>query len=195
MKNYLRTALIFITTIAASPASAHVGIGETSAFAAGVTHPLGGYDHLLAMVAVGLWAALRGQQALWLWPLAFVGSMVAGGALGMNGIALPLVEHGILASVMALGLAVAFAMKAPLPMGAVIIGLAGLLHGYTHGAEAPSTGDGLLYAAGFVLATALLHGAGVGLGILADKLGKPALVRVAGGLIALAGAVFVFTGA
>ncbi len=195
MKYIIRNILILALVAIPVPAFAHVGIGETSAFMAGIVHPLSGYDHLLAMVAVGLWAGLRGEKALWLWPLAFVGSMVLGGVMGMNGIALPFVEQGILASVMALGLLVAFAVRAPLAVGAMVIGAAGLLHGFAHGAEAPLTGGGENYALGFVLATAALHGAGVFATLGALRLRKPILIRAAGLATVIAGLALVMTGA
>ena len=168
-----------------TPAFAHVGhmaagFGSGSAFAAGLAHPLTGADHLLAMAAVGVWAGLCGGKARWVWPLAFVTSMIAGGALGMAGFTLPMVEQGILASVLALGLALSLGFKAPLSLGAGLIALAGLCHGFAHGAEAPLSGGGAFYVAGFVLATASLHAAGLSLAT------SPRLARFAG-LATLAG--------
>ena len=111
-------AIAALITCAASPAFAHVGVGSTASFAAGVAHPLSGLDHITVMVAVGLWAALKGKRALWVWPATFVGAMLVGAALGMAHVALPLVEPGILASVVALGLLVALAVDLPLAAGA-----------------------------------------------------------------------------
>src|SRR6202142_307603 len=119
--------------LAASPAFAHVGIGSTTSFVAGFTHPLFGLDHVTVMIAVGLWAALKGGRALWAWPAAFVGVMLVGGALGMAHVPIPLVEPGILASVVALGLLVAVAADLPIGVGAIIIGAFALLHGHAHG--------------------------------------------------------------
>ena len=122
---------------AALPAEAHVGIGSTSSFSAGFLHPLSGLDHMTVMVAVGLWAALKGGRALWAWPAAFVGVMLAGGALGMAHVPIPFVEPGILASVVALGLLVALAVDLPVWTGALVIGLFALFHGHAHGTEVP----------------------------------------------------------
>ena len=112
---------------------------------------------MLAMVAVGLWAGLNGGRALWAWPVAFVGVMLAGGALGMAGVAVPMVEPGILASVIVLGLLVLTAARLPVALGAALVGVFALLHGHAHGAELPTEAAAATYAAGFALATALLH--------------------------------------
>ena len=193
----MKRLVITLLALASMPdlAFAHTGIGSTSAFAAGITHPLGGLDHMLAMVAVGLWGGLRGGKALWLWPLSFVGAMIVGGALGMEGVPLPFVEQGIVVSILVLGLAVALAIDAPLFVGALVIAAAGVLHGHAHGAEAPLDASGLTYALGFVLATATLHAAGVGATVLAVRFGKPLLIRAAGALTAAAGLALVFSGA
>ena len=114
-----------------------------------------------AMVAVGLWAVLRGGRAIWAWPLAFVGVMLFGGVLGMLHVPVPLVEPGILASVVALGLLVALAIELPVSVGVAIIGLFALLHGHAHGSEIPQNTGALEYMAGFAVATALLHGVGM----------------------------------
>src|SRR5918997_1309152 len=129
----------------ATPALAHTGAGAGASFLSGFLHPPGGLDHLVAMVTVGLWAALKGGGALWLWPAAFVAAMLAGGGLGMSGISLPFAEPGILASTIVLGALVAFAMNAPLWAGAALITLFGLVHGHAHGAEIPDLGLPLAY--------------------------------------------------
>lgn len=118
-----RTALAAILFLAAVPAEAHVGAGSTSSFAAGFAHPLSGLDHMTVMIAVGLWAAMKGGKAVWAWPLAFVGAMLAGGALGMLHVPVSFVEPAILASVVALGLLVALAIDLPVPAGIAVIGL------------------------------------------------------------------------
>ncbi|TSE04915.1 HupE/UreJ family protein [Mesorhizobium intechi] len=146
---------------AAMPAYAHVGIGTTSSFTAGFMHPLSGVDHMTVMIAVGLWAALKGGRAIWAWPAAFVGVMLAGAALGMAHVPVPFVEPGILASVVALGLLVALAVDLPVSAGVAIIGLFALFHGHAHGTEVPENADGLEYMAGFAVATALLHAVGI----------------------------------
>ena len=191
----LIASLAFLA-LAGSPelALAHTGIGTTSAFDAGIAHPFSGIDHMLAMVAVGLWGGLRGGKALWLWPATFVGGMLIGGAMGMEQIPLPFVEQGIIASIVVLGLVVALAFSAPLAVGALVIVAAGILHGHAHGAEIPSDANGLHYALGFVLATAALHALGVGATVLAARVGKPVLIRAAGAATAVAGLALAFGG-
>lgn len=150
---------------AAMPAYAHVGIGTASSFTAGFMHPLSGLDHMTVMIAVGLWAALKGGKAILAWPAAFVGVMLVGGALGMLHMPLPFVEPGILASVVALGLLVALAVDLPVSAGVAIIGLFALFHGHAHGTEVPENAGGLEYMAGFAIATLLLHAAGIAAGL------------------------------
>jgi urease accessory protein len=162
MQSLLRpVALALAATLLASPAFAHVGVGDTTSFMAGFGHPFSGLDHITVMIAVGLWAALKGGKAIWIWPTAFVTVMLVGGALGMAGIPIPFVEPGILASVVALGILVAVAADLPVWTGAVIIGLFAVFHGHAHGAEAPETVAGIEYMAGFAIATAILHGLGI----------------------------------
>ena len=150
---------------AAMPAYAHVGIGTTSSFMAGFMHPLSGLDHMTVMIAVGLWAALKGGKAIWAWPAAFVGVMLVGGAFGMLHMPLPFVEPAILASVVALGLLVALAVQLPVSAGVAIIGLFALFHGHAHGTEVPESAGGLEYMAGFAITTALLHAVGIAAGL------------------------------
>jgi len=187
MKFRTGQALALMLLLAATPAYAHVGVGHTSGFAAGALHPLTGVDHILAMVAVGLWAGLRGGRALWLWPAAFVGSMIAGGALGMAGLPVPFVEQGIQGSLLVLGLLVALSARPSLAIGCAVIALAGIFHGHAHGAEAPETASGLEYALGFVVATSTLHAIGVALTVLATRYTATILVRIAGAATAVAG--------
>ncbi|MDO5620249.1 MAG: HupE/UreJ family protein [Paracoccus sp. (in: a-proteobacteria)] len=155
--------LFILLTLLPSAALAHPGHDTGAPFMAGLNHPLGGTDHLLAMVAVGLWAALAGGRAIWAMPLTFVAAMLAGGALGAVGMTLPLVEPLILASSIIIGAAVALALRPSLAATLPLVALFGLAHGFAHGAEGPATGL-VAYAAGFALATALLHLAGIGLG-------------------------------
>jgi urease accessory protein len=174
----------------ASPAFAHLDPGEHGSFMAGFTHPLFGTDHVLAMVAVGLWAALLGGRAIWAVPAAFVGVMALGFLASMVGVPLPFVEPTILASVVAIGLLVALAV--PMPVGAVmaVVGFFALFHGHAHGGEMGEAGAAG-YAAGFAMATALLHAAGVAAGLSVARLFSGTtgqmVTRAAGGVTALAG--------
>lgn len=168
-------------------AQAHTGAGPAQDFSDGLRHPLYGLDHLLAMIAVGLWAAQAGGRALWAIPASFAGLMIVGGGLGMLHFPLPMVEAGILASVFLLGLLVAFAVRLPAWGGALLAGIFALFHGYAHGAEMPAAASGLSYAAGFLLATALLHLAGIALGIGLKKIPFAPALRVAGALVLLGG--------
>ena len=143
-------------------AFAHPGHGE-SGLLAGVGHPLGGMDHLLAMFAVGLWAAQQSGRACWLLPVIFVGGMLFGGLLGFDGIAIAYLETGIAASVLALGLLVAAAARPPVALALGITGLFGLAHGMAHGLELPEMSSPAAYAIGFVIATSTLHAAGYAL--------------------------------
>ena len=153
----------------------------------GVEHPFSGLDHILAMVAVGLWAAQLGGRALWLVPLTFVLTMAAGGALGFLGIPLPMVELGIAGSVVVLGVLVALASRLPLAVSMALVGLFALFHGYAHGAEMAAESSALWYGLGFMLATATLHALGIGMALAAGR-GVPArLVRVGGAAIAASG--------
>ncbi|MBZ9997050.1 HupE/UreJ family protein [Mesorhizobium sp. BH1-1-4] len=163
VKRLCLSALLLVA--AAMPAYAHVGIGPTSSFTAGFMHPLSGLDHMTVMIAVGLWAALKGGKAIWAWPAAFVGVMLAGAALGMAHVPVPFVEPGILASVVALGLLVALAVDLPVSAGVAILGLFALFHGHAHGTEVPENAGGLDYMAGFAIATMLLHAIGIAAGL------------------------------
>ena len=186
MKRLLSTLGVLLAT--GAPAFAHVGHGATESFAAGIAHPLGGLDHITVMIAVGLWAAMKGGRALWVWPAAFVGVMLIGGALGMAQIDLPFVEPAILASVVALGLLVALAVDLPVALGAVIIGAFALFHGHAHGTEVGDGAGGVEYMAGFAIATAALHAAGIGFAHVAARNSLKPLVRVAGAVCVVIGA-------
>lgn len=186
----IRTALVLTSTLGLiSPALAHTGHGHVDGFVAGFIHPLFGLDHVLAMLAVGLWAGLIGGRAMWAWPLAFVAVMSAGGAAAMAGFALPMVETGIAASVLVLGLLVAARANAPVVVGAAVCGLFALFHGYAHGAELPGAVGAAGYALGFMVATAALHAAGVAAALVTGRLLTPLMTRVAGAGVALAGVV------
>jgi urease accessory protein len=171
-------------------ALAHTGIGDASGFAHGFAHPISGLDHILAMVMVGVFAWQLGGRALWLVPAAFVLVMALGGALGVAGIEVPFVETGIALSVIVLGAIVALGVKAPVAAAMGIVGLFAVFHGHAHGMEMPENAGGVAYAAGFMIATAMLHVAGIGVGFLIGKAGEgygPVVVRSTGGIAAVAG--------
>ncbi len=158
-------------------------------FAAGLGHPFSGLDHILAMVAVGLWATQLGGRALWQVPLTFVLTMAAGGALGFMGTPLPYVELGIAGSVLVLGGLVAFNSRLPLAASMGLVGVFAIFHGYAHGAEMAAEASAFWYSLGFMLATIALHGIGIGAGLAAGR-GIPArLVRLSGAAIAASGLV------
>jgi urease accessory protein len=172
-------------------AFAHTGVGDTSGFAHGFMHPIGGLDHVLAMVAVGLLAARLGGKALWLVPLSFVTMMIVGGIAGVSGMALPFVEQGIAGSILVLGFVIALGRQIPTPVAMALAGFFAIFHGHAHGTEMPVDAAGLAYGAGFALATALLHGVGLAIGIGADRLvgaWSASASRIAGGMVAAAGA-------
>lgn len=171
-------------TLVAAPAFAHTGIGAHTGFAAGFAHPLLGLDHLLTMVAVGAWAALLGGRAVWLVPAAFVAAMVAGGALAVSGVGLPMVETAIALSVVVLGALVAVNARVVLGAGMAIAAAFALFHGHAHGSELPASAGA---AIGFVLATALLHAAGIAVVGLLRRVAPTRAVRWAGIATAFAG--------
>jgi urease accessory protein len=190
MRRAVVTTLSTVVVLVPAIALAHTGHGDTSGLMHGLTHPIAGIDHVLAMVAVGVLAAQLGGRALWLVPLSFVGVMAVAGALGMAGIQLPFAELGIALSVIVLGLAVAFRFDLPALAAMALVGFFAVFHGHVHGAEMPAAASGLPYAAGFAGATAMLHAVGVGVGRLVGwdggELGRRA-VQAGGGAIALFG--------
>lgn len=176
-----------------SAALAHTGQEHLSGFRYGFFHPLGGLDHTLAMLAVGLWAAQHGGRAIWAVPLSFVGLMAVGGGLGIAGVAVPWVETGILVSVVFLGILVVLSAHFPLWASSVLVGIFAFFHGHAHGAEMPVSASGLEYALGFAIATALLHLGGIGLGLMAARFSRsPAIRRLH--LLRLSGAVVLLGG-
>ena len=185
----MKTVIIFL--FLPGIALAHTGVGETTGFMHGLSHPVGGIDHLLAMIAVGLWAAQVGRLALWVVPCTFVGVMVLGGILGFSGVPVPFIEQGILLSVLILGILIAGAFKLSLIYSALIVAFFAIFHGYAHGAEMPVEITAASYTVGFALATAILHLAGIGLGVLVSRIELPAVSRFAGGAIALSGVYLV----
>ncbi|MCB1539971.1 MAG: HupE/UreJ family protein [Rhodoblastus sp.] len=178
-------ALVFLG--ATAPALAHTGHSDAHGFVHGFIHPVGGIDHVLAMVAVGLFAAHLGGRALWAVPSAFVALMAVGGALGMNGVSLPYVEAGIALSVVVFGLMLATGVALPVGLAAGLVGFFAIFHGQAHGAELPAGVSGVTYAAGFMIATAALHGAGVALGLGAGRLASMRALRIGGAAMAASG--------
>ncbi|WP_022729679.1 HupE/UreJ family protein [Fodinicurvata sediminis] len=188
---FTRFAAAFLpAALLASAAAAHPG-HETHAgatFLGGLAHPVTGLDHLLAMVAVGVWAYALGGRALWVVPSIFVMAMAVAGAAGLAGWQFALAESGIALSVLVLGVLIAATVRVRWEIGAAMVGLFAVFHGYAHGVEMPASGSPIAYVTGFLMATALLHAAGVGLGVLAGRLAYTPAVRVAGGAMAVAGA-------
>lgn len=174
------------------PASAHTKGGEAAGLVAGLAHPVSGLDHVLAMVAVGLWGAQLGPPAIWLLPVAFPMVMALGGALGLVGVHLPGVEVGIALSALGLGAAVLFEAKPKLAAAAALVGFFAIFHGHAHGTELPSGANGLLYSIGFVVATGLLHAAGIGIGMIHRWPAGRMALRWTGALVALAGLAFLW---
>jgi urease accessory protein len=177
-----------VATFASTPAFAHLNTAEHGSFAAGFSHTLFGTDHILAMVGVGLWAALLGGRAVWMVPLAFVLTMTAGFGLAMASVGLSFVEPVIAASVVVLGLLALVALQAPTKIAMAMVGFFALFHGYAHGGELGEAGA-VPFMIGFAIATALLHGIGVGIGLGLGRFagGPTGLTRAAGGLTALGG--------
>ena len=179
-----RIAVALVLAVFSSAAAAHPFHAVTGGAAAGFLHPFSGFDHLLAMIAVGLWAARRGGRASWLAPACFVGAMLAGGLAGFAGAAFPATEHLVAGSVLAFGLLLALPRTPSLGAGCAMIAAFGAFHGLAHAAELPASVSAAYYAAGLVAATALLHAAGV----FAGRSLRAAALRATGIPIALAGA-------
>lgn len=175
-----------ITAAATLPAFAHLDPVEHGSFAAGFSHPLFGLDHILAMVAVGLWAAMQGGRATWIVPAAFVGTMAVGFAAAIAGVPLPFVEPVILASVIFIGIAIALALPVPTGAVAAMVAFFAFFHGHAHGGELGEAGA-WQFAIGFIIATAILHAAGMGLALTLGRFGGKALSRIAGAAAALGG--------
>ena len=189
-----RAFLSVVPILLASPALAHTGEAAGGGFVTGFVHPIMGWDHVAAMVAVGLWGAFLGKPAIWLLPVTFPLVMAVGGALGVAGVPVPMVETGIAASALVIGAAVLLALRPPMAVSAVIVGFFAIFHGYAHGTEMPAAANPMAYAIGFVTGTGLLHLAGIGFGLAVGSRTGRIAVRAAGGVIALAGAG-VLTGA
>ncbi|MEM9732407.1 MAG: HupE/UreJ family protein [Pseudomonadota bacterium] len=191
-RSTLTAALGLFISVMATQAFAHVGEGINNGFESGFWHPILGWDHVVAMVAVGLWGAFLGSPAIFILPIVFPLVMAIGGALGILGMPLPMVEAGIALSGVVLGLLIAFAARAPLWVAAVIVGVFAIFHGHAHGTEFPDEFNAYGYAIGFVIGTGLLHLVGIGLGVLTKSdMGKMA-VRAMGAIIAVIGGAYLF---
>lgn len=182
-------ALVLALAAALLPAAAgaHSGADGAGGFASGFLHPLAGLDHVLAMVAVGLWGAQLGPPALWVLPVAFPLVMALGGVAGIVGLPLPSVEWGIALSVIVLGAAIALDQRPRLALAAVVVAFFAVFHGYAHGAELPAQAGPLAYSAGFVVATGMLHLTGIGLGLVTHLPKGLPVLRAGGSAIAVAG--------
>jgi len=171
---------------------AHTRGGEAFGFVSGLRHPVSGLDHVVAMIAVGLWGAQLGAPAVWLLPITFPMVMACGGMLGLLGVALPGLEVGIAASAIVLGFAVFREARPSLGVAALVVGVFAIFHGNAHGTELPPGADGILYSIGFVIATGLLHATGIGLGVAHRWPAGRTALRCAGAAVALAGMVFLW---
>lgn len=186
----LAAAMVLTSVV---PAIAHVQQGQAQGLITGLGHPVSGIDHVLAMIAVGIWGAQLGAPALWLLPVTFPMAMAFGGFLGLAGIAVPGVEIGIAVSALLLGLLVAREVKPPFVLAAVLVGAFAIFHGHAHGTELPAGQNGLTYSIGFVAATGSLHGVGILIGLVHKWAIGRATLRVAGAAVALAGMAFLWS--
>ncbi|KZX59149.1 Ni/Fe hydrogenase [Halioglobus sp. HI00S01] len=183
-------ALLASLILLSQTAMAHEASGVAGGFSSGFMHPILGWDHVAAMVAVGLWGAVLGQPALWVLPVTFPLVMAFGGALGVAGIPLPGVEVGIALSALVLGVMVLTAARPPLWLAAVIVAAFAIFHGHAHGTELPHAVSPLAYSIGFVLSTGMLHMCGIAFGLLTRFKAGTVAVRAGGGLVGLAGVLF-----
>ena len=176
----------------ATAAQAHMGAGVAGGFSSGFIHPITGWDHVVAMVAVGLWGAFLGSPAIWILPVVFPLVMAFGGMLGVMGVPIPFVETGIALSGIVLGLAVLFGVRVPIWVAAVVVGIFAIFHGWAHDAELPEAANPFAFAMGFVIATGMLHLCGIAFGFLTLVPKGQYLVRAAGAGITAVGAGFLF---
>ena len=185
-------AVAALAALWAQAALAHLGKDETGGMLTGFLHPLSGADHVLAMVAVGLWGAQLGPPAIWVLPVAFPLVMAMGGMLGFLGVPVPGVEYGIAASAVLLGVAVAFEVRPPIVVAALLVGFFAIFHGHAHGTELPTGESVLLYSMGFVIATGCLHAVGIGIGTVHRWTWGQKLLRAAGTAVAMGGVFFMW---
>ena len=182
--------VLAVLLLSTQSAHAHADSHQSAGFITGFGHPWSGWDHIIAMIAVGLWGAQLGAPAVWLLPVTFPMVMAMGGFLGLIGVPLPGIEIGIGLSALLLGTMVAFEAKPRLWIAAIMVGVFGLFHGHAHGTELPDGQNGMLYSMGFVIATGCLHGVGIALGLVHRWSAGKAALRLAGAAIAVTGAVF-----
>jgi urease accessory protein len=184
--------MLFTFLLYAQAVQAHARKGEAVGFLSGLKHPISGLDHVVAMIAVGLWGAQLGAPAIWVLPVAFPMVMAMGGMLGLLGVPLPAMEIGIATSAILLGAAVMMELRPPLALAALLVGFFAIFHGYAHGSELPAGQSGLLYSIGFVMATGCLHAIGICIGLVHRWIWGQRSVRVAGAAIALTGIFFMW---
>ena len=193
MKHAFPPLLFFLLLCAPGPAAAHTEVGVAGGLLSGFFHPLTGLDHLVAMVAVGLWGAQLGAPGIWVLPICFPTVMAVGGLLGIAGVPLPWTELVIAASALVLGFAVAAALRVPFWAAAIVVGAFAVFHGYAHGLELPGAANPLAYGIGFVVATGLLHASGILIGTLTRWRTGAQAVRVLGAGIAGLGGMFLMS--
>jgi len=187
--NFLITTTSLL--LLANVANAHEATGISGGFISGFLHPIFGWDHVVAMVAVGLWGAFLGNPSIWILPVVFPLVMAFGGALGVMGIPVPAVETGIAASAVVLGAMVAFAVRPPIWVAAVVVAAFAIFHGHAHGTELPGAANPVTYSIGFVISTGLLHLSGIAFGLLIRWPSGKIAVQAGGGVISLMGVGFI----
>ncbi len=191
MKSPQQALLLLVAIFWFSPLYAHTDVASLQGgFISGFMHPILGLDHVVAMVAVGLWGAFLGKPAIWVLPIVFPLVMAFGGALGVAGVEIPYIETGIALSGIVIGLAVLFMIRPPIWIAAIIVGTFAIFHGHAHGTELPNSANPLIFSIGFVTGTGLLHLAGIAMGELTRWTWGTAVVRASGAVIALIGLGF-----
>ncbi len=198
MQRHLGTAPRVVTVLAplgfatAGPFWAHTGTGQTAGLLSGLLHPVSGLDHVVAMIAVGLWGAQLGAPAIWVLPVTFPMVMALGGMLGLMGIGLPGIEVGIALSGVLLGVMVLLEARPPLVWAAALVGFFAVFHGHAHGTELPADQSAILYSLGFVVSTGTLHATGIAIGVVHRWRAGKILLRALGGVVALVGLFFLW---
>ena len=187
-----RAASLLLSLVWPAVAVAHTRGGEAFGFVSGFEHPISGLDHVVAMIAVGLWGAQLGAPAMWLLPVTFPMVMAFGGMLGLMGVPLPGIEAGIAVSAISLGFAVVREARPNLWIAALVVGVFAIFHGNAHGTELPPGANAILYSIGFVIATGLLHATGIGMGLAHRWPAGRMALRAAGAAVALAGVAFLW---